>query len=173
VRSLALRSAEAARNSANLIQEAIQNADRGVTINGEVLEKLGEIQNRIDLLGRVVAEISSSSGQQSRRVTDVHSRMKQASAVTEQVAAAAGESASAAEEMSGQAERMQVLVGSFRLQPDAQGRSRQDSTSRWWENSAPEHPVHDRKEIRSTDEGRSGILIPFPSDKDARVLRRF
>jgi methyl-accepting chemotaxis protein len=81
VRSLAMRSAEAARNTAALTEEANRNTDRGVVINNEVLRKLGEINSRVGMVGRLVTEIAGSSTAQSQTVAGIHGRMRQASAV--------------------------------------------------------------------------------------------
>jgi methyl-accepting chemotaxis protein len=119
VRNLAGRSAEAARNTASLIEEAVGNADHGVRINAEVLTKLSDINDRITKLGVVMSEIAAASDQQSVGVAGIHASVEQANAVTEQVASAADESASAAEELNSQAEQMQALVRAFRLRTDA------------------------------------------------------
>ncbi len=121
VRNLARRSAEAARNTATLIEQAVTNADRGVSINAQVLAKLADINTRVAKVGDVMAEIAGASDQQSRAVAGIHASVQQANAATEQTAAAAEESASSAEELSGQAERMQGLVSEFKLRPEARG----------------------------------------------------
>ena len=46
VRNLAMRSAEAAKNTANLIEEAVKNSENGVAINSEVLKNFQEITER-------------------------------------------------------------------------------------------------------------------------------
>ncbi len=121
VRNLARRSAEAARNTASLIEEGVSNSDHGVRINAEVLTKLSDINDRITKLGGVMSEIAVASDQQSEGVAGIHASVEQANAVTEQVASAADQSASAAEELNSQAEQMQALVGAFRLRPEARG----------------------------------------------------
>jgi hypothetical protein len=84
----------------------------------------------------VMAEIAAASDQQSRAVAGIHASVQEANAVTEQTATAADESASAAEELNHQAERMQGLVGAFKLRPEARGQvwaetqSHRDQTAR-------------------------------------------
>jgi len=115
VRNLAMRSAEAAKHTANLIEESVKNAEGGVSLNGEVLKQLGRIKERIEKVTEVMGEIAAASEQQSTGVEQVNTAVEQMNLVTQQTAANAEEQASAAEELSGQAAEMQSLVGSFKL----------------------------------------------------------
>ena len=115
VRNLAMRSAEAAKNTARLIEEAVKNADGGVSINQEVLANLEEITTQVNRVSEVMAEIAAGSDQQSEGIEQITTAVEQMNQVTQQTAANAEESASAAEELSGQAEEMKSLVGQFQL----------------------------------------------------------
>lgn len=115
VRNLAMRSADAAKNTANLIEESVQNAEGGVALNQEVLRNLADIRTGVQKVNEVVAEIAAASEQQSQGVAQVNVAVEQMNQVTQQVAANAEESASASEELNGQAEEMRSLVSSFRL----------------------------------------------------------
>ena len=115
VRSLAQRSAEAAKNTAALIEESVANAGGGAQLNAQVGEQLAEIVARVEKVGEVVAEIAAASEQQNQGVTEINGAVEQMNGVTQQVAANSEESASAAEELASQAERMKELVGQFRL----------------------------------------------------------
>ena len=134
VRSLAMRSAEAAKSTANLIEESVRNAGEGVSINGEVLNNLEEINRQVQKVREGVIEISTASQQQNEGIEQLNVSVEQISQVTQQAAANAEESASAAEELSGQAEQMASLAGMFKLRDEGKGgaltRSRQASTSR-------------------------------------------
>ena len=115
VRNLAMRSAEAAKNTANLIEESVKNAEGGVALNHEVLTNLEEINLQVQKVSEVMAEIAAASDQQSQGVEQINSAIEQVNQVTQQTAANAEESAGAAEELSGQAGEMQNLVASFKL----------------------------------------------------------
>jgi methyl-accepting chemotaxis protein len=115
VRNLAMRSAEAAKNTANMIEESVKNAEGGVSINQEVLENLTEINGQVNKVSAVMAEIAAASEQQSQGVEQVNTAVEQMNQVTQQIAANSEESASAAEELSGQAEEMKGMVAEFRL----------------------------------------------------------
>ena len=115
VRNLAMRSAEAAKNTANLIEEAVRNSENGVVINGEVLNNFREITERINKVTQVMAEIAEASEQQDLGIGQVNKAVDQINQLTQQIAANAEESASAAEEMSSQSEEMRSMVAGFRL----------------------------------------------------------
>jgi methyl-accepting chemotaxis protein len=115
VRNLAMRSADAAKNTASMIEESVKNAEGGVSINQEVLRNLTEINSQVNKVSAVMAEIAAASEQQSQGVEQVNTSVEQMNQVTQQVAANAEESASAAEELSGQAEEMKGMVSAFRL----------------------------------------------------------
>ena len=115
VRNLAMRSAEAAKNTANLIEEAVRNSDNGVSINAEVLKNFQEITDKINKVSHVVAEIAAASEQQDQGINQVNKAVEQLNQLTQQNAANAEESASAAEEMSSQSEEMRSMVAGFKL----------------------------------------------------------
>jgi methyl-accepting chemotaxis protein len=123
VRALALRSAEAAKSTAELIDESVRNAQAGVTLNSEVLAKLGEISRQAERVNTVVAEITAASEQQAQGVQQINVAVEQMNAVTQQVAANAEESAAAATELASQAAHMRDVVGTFQLDSGAAGPS--------------------------------------------------
>ena len=118
VRNLAMRSAEAAKTTANLIEESVKNSENGVSINQEVMKNLVEINEQVNKVSEVMAEIAASSDQQSKGVEQVNTAVEQVNQVTQQTAANAEESASAAEELAAQAEEMKGTVSSFSLTAD-------------------------------------------------------
>jgi methyl-accepting chemotaxis protein len=115
VRNLAMRSAEAAKNTASLIEESVRNADGGVQINREVSGNLEEINIAIGKVRDVMSEIAAASEQQDQGIGQITMAVEQMNSVTQRVAANAEESASASEELSSQAEVMKAAVGSFAI----------------------------------------------------------
>ncbi|MBS1797156.1 MAG: HAMP domain-containing protein [Acidobacteria bacterium] len=115
VRNLAMRSAEAAKNTAQLIEESAANTEEGVKLNGEVFTKLEEINRQIEKVGAVVTEIVESSVQQRSSLSQITVAAEQMNQLTQQTAASSEESASASEELSGQSEEMLNLIGTFKL----------------------------------------------------------
>ncbi len=115
VRALAIRSAEASKTTADLIERGLSSAERGVALNNEVQESLRQINEQVVKVTSVVSEIATSADQQAQGVTQINAAIEQLNLVTQQVAANAEESASAAEELGSQARTLRDTVSSFRL----------------------------------------------------------
>lgn len=113
VRSLAIRSAEAAKNTAVLIEQSVKHAQTGSRLNGVVHAKLVEINGQVQSLSAVIGEIANTSEQQAQGVDQLTAAASQMNATTQSVASNAEEAASAAVELSSQARTMQDLVQSF------------------------------------------------------------
>ncbi len=115
VRNLAMRSAEAAKNTAMLIEESVQNSESGVILNQEVVNNLEEIDRQIRRVSEVMTEIATSSEQQTMGIDQLSYAVEQMNQVIQQVAANSEESASASQELSGQAAEMKNMVFDFKL----------------------------------------------------------
>ncbi len=115
VRSLAIRSAEAAKSTSALIETSVQNAHGGVTLNAEVTQKLDQIETEVRRVGEMVREIASAGEHQRDGVQQISAAVTQLNVVTQSVAANAEESASAAEELSGQSTTLSSLVQTFEI----------------------------------------------------------
>lgn len=129
VRSLALRSAEAAKSTAALIESSGVEVQSGVTKNAQVMAKLEAINVQANRVSEVVAEIAEANVQQAEGIGQVNRAVDQMNDVTQQVAANAEESASAAEELASQATAMQHLVGTFHLRGQSVGGPRRPAPS--------------------------------------------
>jgi methyl-accepting chemotaxis protein len=119
VRNLAIRCAEAAKSTANLIEGSVKNSDEGVRINAQVLKDLQEIAQQVERVSQGMQEIATASEQQRQGIDQVNTAVEQMSQLTQSSAANAEESASAAEELNGQAEELNQLVAGFRLSAGA------------------------------------------------------
>ncbi len=114
VRNLAKRSAEAAKNTSEMIAESVKNADNGVQISQEVTQQFAEITSGIRKVNDLIAEIAAASSEQSQGIEQVSTAIGQIDQVTQSSAATAEESASASEELSAQAEELKYMVDSLR-----------------------------------------------------------
>ncbi len=115
VRSLAMRSAEAAKNTAGLIEESVRHAEHGVEVSTEVGRSLTEIERRVSKVDEVMGEVFAASEQQTQGIGQINLAVDQMNSVTQQVAANSEESASSSEELASQAGRMRAMVGRFVL----------------------------------------------------------
>ena len=110
VRGLAQRSAEAARNTSELIAGAQENADNGVGVSEEVGRVLERIAESVEKVTQLIAELSSASGEQAQGIDQINSAMAQIDQVTQSSAASSEEAASASEELSAQATELNDMV---------------------------------------------------------------
>lgn len=122
VRNLAMRSAEAAKSTTDMIEESSRNAENGVLLNDEVLRNLDEIARQVVKISDVMGEIAESSDQQKLSIKTVNSSLEQMNQLTQMNAANSEESAAAAEELDSQAKEMNGLVSTFKLSRDLAAR---------------------------------------------------
>jgi len=115
VRNLAMRSADAAKNTANMIEESVKNADGGVKITEEVAKSLSQIVDRTSKVGDLIAEIAAASNEQALGIEQVNTAVASMNQVTQQNAANSQESASASEQLSSQAAELANMVNEFKL----------------------------------------------------------
>jgi methyl-accepting chemotaxis protein len=115
VRSLALRSKEAAKKTEALIHQSVQLAHEGGTVAARVTENLGSIVSSVSRVSTLISSIATASEEQARGVEQVNRAVSQMDQVTQQNAANAEQSSSAAQELSSQARRLADLVGRFKV----------------------------------------------------------
>ncbi|AQT67515.1 Ribose and galactose chemoreceptor protein [Anaerohalosphaera lusitana] len=110
VRNLAMRSAEAAKDTNRLIDESVKNSSNGVTIAEEVGSALKGIVDAVGETSQLVSEIAAASQEQAQGIGQVNTAVSEIDKVTQQNAANAEESASASQELNSQAESMNNVV---------------------------------------------------------------
>ncbi len=110
VRNLALRSAEAAKNTAELIEDSRRNTQGGVAASEEVTRALTSIADSVGNVSSLISGVSSASEEQSLGIEQVTAAVAQMDSITQNTAANAEESASAGEELAGQAQSLYSLV---------------------------------------------------------------
>jgi methyl-accepting chemotaxis protein len=115
VRSLAQRSAEAARQVKTLITDSIEQVDRGSLLVDEAGRTMKDIVTSVKRVSDIVAEISAATAEQSTGIAQVGEAVSQMDQVTQQNAALVEQSAAAAESLKVQAGDMVTAVGVFRL----------------------------------------------------------
>jgi methyl-accepting chemotaxis protein len=110
VRNLAMRAAEAAKNTAALIEGTVKKVGDGSALVTRTNEAFAQVAQSASKVGELVAEISAASKEQAQGIEQVNTAVTEMDKVTQQNAANAEESASASEEMNAQAEQMKVIV---------------------------------------------------------------
>ena len=115
VRTLAARSADAAKETTELISGSIKKSTRGTEIANNTAKALNEIVGGIAKTADIISEIARSSNDQATGIAQINTGLTQVSQVVQNNAATAEESAASSEELSGQAEVLKEMVGRFRL----------------------------------------------------------
>lgn len=115
VRSLASRSAEAAREIKTLIGSSVEKVQTGTQLVGEAGTTMNDIVAQVQRVSDLIAEISSATAEQSAGIGQVSQAVTQLDGATQQNATLVQSSAESASNLREQAERLVQSVGAFRL----------------------------------------------------------
>jgi methyl-accepting chemotaxis protein len=116
VRSLAQRSAEAAREIKALIGASVDKVETGSRLVQDAGTTMGEIVASVKRVTDIIGEITAAAAEQSQGIGQVNTAVSQLDQMTQQNAALVEESAAAAESLKEQAVRLSGVVGTFRLE---------------------------------------------------------
>jgi methyl-accepting chemotaxis protein len=163
VRNLAQRSAQAAKETAEKIEDAIQKSDRGVQISDRVARSLQDIVDKARRVDELVAQIAAASGEQSTGIAQVNQAVTQMDKVTQSNAANAEESASAAEELSAQARTLQDTVGQIQALLGRQAQAKSAPVV------SPRKSVSAKPHTNGKAHHANGSLVDMFKDHDARA----
>jgi len=115
VRNLAARSANAAKETTDMIEGSIKKAEGGTRIARDTAEALNKIVHGIEKVATLVNDIAIASNEQAIGITQINQGIMQVSQVVQTNSATSEESASASEELSSQAALLKETVGKFKL----------------------------------------------------------
>ena len=110
VRNLAMRAAEAAKNTAALIEGTVKKIDDGSRLVTRTNEAFAQVAQSASKVEELVTEIAAASKEQAQGIEQVNTAVSVMDKVIQQNAANAEESASASEQMKAQAEQMKAIV---------------------------------------------------------------
>ncbi|RFP09206.1 HAMP domain-containing protein [Duganella sp. BJB488] len=117
VRSLAHRSAAAAKEIKTLISDSVSKVDSGSALVNQTGETMNQVVNSVRQVGSIITEITAASQEQSLGIEQINQAIIQMDSVTQKNAALVEESAAAAESLQGQAIELVDVVGKFVLNP--------------------------------------------------------
>ena len=115
VRNLAGKSAEASKNTAALIENALAAVHRGTGIAGETAKSLERVVEGVEAVGKAGDEISRNSAQEAASAQQVNQGIEQISCVVQTNSATAEESAATSDDLLHQAKTLLALVQKFKL----------------------------------------------------------
>ncbi|QAT41743.1 methyl-accepting chemotaxis protein [Aminipila luticellarii] len=115
VRNLAGKSAEAAKQTTELIENSIAAIDKGTVLANDTGKTLSEIVNSTNQASALISEIAQMSQDGAQSVSQVKLGIEQISTVVQQNAGSSQESAANSEELAAQVEKLDTLVGRFKV----------------------------------------------------------
>ena len=115
VRNLAAKSAQAASETAELIENSISKVAKGSELAEETQKALNEIVDNIDNIVEIISQIAAASNEQATAVAQIDQAIGQVSQVVQSNSATSEECAAASEELSNQAIRLKSLIAKFKL----------------------------------------------------------
>ena len=115
VRSLAQRSAEAAKEIKGLIGASVDKVEGGSKLVADAGRTMAEIVSSVQRVSDIIGEITAAAAEQSHGIVSVNASVNQLDQMTQQNAALVEQSAAAAESLREQASRLSDAVGTFRL----------------------------------------------------------
>ncbi|ACN16514.1 CheT [Desulforapulum autotrophicum HRM2] len=167
VRNLAMRAADAAKNTAAMIEGTVKKVSDGSELVSRTNDAFGKVADSSIKVGDIVSEITEASKEQSNGIEQVNIAITEMDKVVQQNAANAEESASASEEMNAQAEQLKDYVSELVMlvtgkrnqgsQNQIKTISSKPKTARAGKNKML---AHNSKEVRPDQ------VIPFDDDND-------
>jgi methyl-accepting chemotaxis protein len=122
VRNLAMRAAEAAKNTATLIEESVKKIKGGSTIVDKTNQAFAQVNTESKKIKHLVAEIAAASQEQAQGIEQINKAISEMDKVVQSNAGSAEESASASEEMYAQSAQMKRFVNDLATLVEGNGR---------------------------------------------------
>jgi methyl-accepting chemotaxis protein len=115
VRNLAARSANAAKETTDMIETSIGKVEAGTALVNETSKALGEILKGVTQTSEIVSDIAKASNEQATMISQINEGINQIAQVTQMNTATAEESAASSEQMTSQAMLLSEMISSFEL----------------------------------------------------------
>ncbi len=169
VRNLAMRAADAAKETAQLIEGTVQKVNQGGNLVNDTNEAFVRVSESASKVGELVGEISAASSEQAEGIEQINMAVIEMDKVVQQNAASAEESASSVAEMSNQAENMKSYVGDLVAlvggNRNAQTSELSEYTSVQEINQITKHRPEQMKPLAHTKEVSPEKLIPLDDEE--------
>lgn len=162
VRSLAGRSAQAAKEIKTLISQSVEQVDAGTRLVAQAGSTMQDMVLQVQRVTELVSEIDAASAEQAKGVSQVAEAVNQLDQVTQQNAALVEQSAAAAESLKDQASKLSEAVSVFRLRREESGATPAASPLRR-PSFATSSPAQGRRMVAPAPAAGHPALPPTPS----------
>jgi methyl-accepting chemotaxis protein len=160
VRNLAMRAADAAKNTASLIEGTVKKVKDGSGLVTRANDAFVKVADTASKVAGLVAEIAAASKEQSQGIEQVNRAVAEMDKVVQQNAANAEENASASEEMNGQAEQMKVHIAELVAMVGGGGNRV----------SSEQYAVGSKRQNAANARGRNAGTLPAKAVKEKAVI---
>ena len=167
VRNLASRSAKAAAETTQMIDNNSKQINDGAEIVQQTAEMLDGIVEQSTKVATLLKEIANASSEQAQGVSQVSQGLHQIDAVTQQNTANAEETASVSQEMSSQAALLQKLIGQFQIRKVSSKASATASTSSF---ASPASPKPSTPASISANSSASKLPASKPMESNSKLV---
>ena len=177
VRNLAMRAADAARNTSELIQDSVNKIDEGSKLVDQTNGAFSHVFESTSKAGQLIEEITAASGEQAQGIDQINSAVSEMDKVTQQNAANSEESASASEEMHVLANQMKQVVDDLVRLVSGSGELKDGVSGEG--SPADSIPVKGPAHVRSEKYGKAyqasaaDLAIPEPCEADEDEFQHF
>jgi methyl-accepting chemotaxis protein len=178
VRNLAMRAADAAKNTAGMIADTVKKIKDGSDLVATTNEVFIEVSKGASKVGGLVSEIATASNEQASGIEQINRAVTEMDKVIQQTAANSEESASASEEMNAQAEEMKGVVGELVALVEGRIRngdmSHSDNIKKQWRihttnNTAQQNVSQEWEEKIMEQEAKPDHVIPMNEEEVKHV----
>lgn len=171
VRNLAARSANAAKETTDMIENSIQKVKAGTEIANSTAQALNKIVNQVAKAATLVGDIATASNEQASGIAQINQAIEQVAQVVQTNSAIAEESASASEELSSQADLLKDTVSRFKLKKAKTGVGLENSLNsemiRLIEDIVDKKKAH--RQIEQLPESTGGMTIAQGGSGKAKI----
>ncbi len=168
VRNLAMRAAEAAKNTAALIEQTVKKVADGSDMVTRTNDAFSEVSGTSDKVGRLISEITAASREQAQGIEQINTAVADMDKVTQTNAATAEEAAAASQEMHAQAGSMEDMVTALMRMVGGEGAEKRAPGGTGPRDAFPEFSRdEDRKAVAhtGTKEVNPRKLLPLDGDE--------
>ncbi len=152
IRELAAKSAAAAAETADMIDDSIRKVHRGTELADETEKALNEMVEDIDKVVLITGAINDSSNEQAKAISQVDQAIEQVSMVVQNNSATSEECAAASEELSSQSQSLRDNISLFKLNGPYEKKERV-------EKEAKTHKRNTKAEMRTEEDPESIISL--------------